>query len=1073
MKFKFGTKQIILSVVAVLLVAVMIAGNIVLNMYSPFFHAALGGAATGGGNRGGAHEGESPFEYASRISEESAEDSIVLLKNDEVNGAPYLPLPASTKFSIFGWGATDQGFLLSGGGSGGTNTDRDSEDVTRTTLLGAFREAQIDYFTDLVDAYSNFSDFDADYRSGNAGATNAPDAYMAAQNPGESFYTSDLMTRAKNYSQEAIVVLCRWGNENGGSEELKNIGPYSGGSYLQLTNEEKVMFSKLQEAGFNVTVLLNTTNYIEMSFLDDYSCIKAVMYVGNPGQSGAKAIPNLLVGSKIVVGKDGAEETQNISPSGRTSDTIANDWQSFAPSYNNAGVGGNVAYKEGIYVGYKWYETADAAGYYTKNGKSYSDIVRYPFGYGLSYSTFTQEITSFEHDGVAVKQGDEIAESGTYTMTVKVKNTGNYPGKEVVQLYYTPEYHENGVEKASVNLLAFAKTDVLQPAGSADGADEQEVTLTFDAYDMACYDCYGLNDVGTTGYEIDKGQYDIKLMKNAHEEIAGQSYSLHSTNGFQIKYDPFTGNEIKNLFTGDTAYANMPIDGSTGVTGGVTYLSRAGGFANYEQATTRVGAATAAAEEAKKFDYKGYDTDEIRSETSGYLYGEDNNLYITALEDGSKPALDDINGNSGATLTVNRSNLTNLIGDPLEDVWTMFLDQVTQQEIALLVAKGFFGTELLASVAKPHNADKDGPSGFNDNTLGPKGELYPFYPTQTLLGCSWDVDMMREIGRAQGQIGVQENLSGWYAPGVNLHRSPYNSRNYEYFSEDGVLSGWLAAGIINGAKEENVYCYLKHFALAESGQNSNEWFEWITEQALRENYCKAFEIAVKVSINPGEDESDPNTGKLMKNVKVSYDYEMDKLYSDPNGRPQTGANALMSAFNCVGGIWAGYNHALLTDMLRTEWGFQGSVITDYGQTYMQDFGRGLKAGNNLWMNNTNNGADINFNDAGEAYAARQALRGILFTYLDTLYTSGLETTVAAQKPFSALFVGLWVGIDVLLGLGIAACVVFFFWSPRKKKALAGGEEAPSQAEDVTEEPLQETAQPSEEQGDPPTPPDEA
>ncbi len=1052
MKIKFGIKQIVLAAVAVVLVAILIAGNVILDKFSPVLHAFFAPVAGGSVNVGGAHGDETPYEYGARLSEEAEEDSIVLLENEDVDGKPYLPLSASTRFSIFGYGATDTGFILSGGGSGGTNTNIDSNQSSerpRTTLYQAFDEADIEYYGPLAEAYTAFSSNDADYNSGgytgeNKGADKAPN------NPNAKWYTDNeaIINDAKEFSDgNAIVVFSRMGNENGGGGELKSLGSFSGGSYLELTANERALLQTLQDKGFNVTLLLNTTNYIEMGFLDDYDCIKAVLAIGAPGQSGAKAIPNLLVGSKLVDG----EEVQ-ISPSGKLSDTLANDWQD-APSYNNVALTGNVAYAENIYVGYKWYETADAEGFFESKG-GYDKVVRYPFGHGLSYTTFEQTIKEIKCDGKTVKAGDAISEDGTYSVTVTVKNTGTIPAKDVIQLYYTPEYHEGGIEKASINLLAFTKTGVIEAGKSED------YILTFTAYDMAAYDDYDKNQNGFCGYEIDAGQYDIKLMKNAHEAYENQSVSLRS-DGFTIENDPFTGTEVKNLFTGDTAYAKMPVDGSKGLTTPVDYLSRAGGFSNYANATKAVSSTNSAASTAKSFEYNG-DREDKAQEVSGYVYADESSYKwpIMKLEDGSTPTRDDLNGKNKSVLVVDKLSLVVLIADPEEEIWKLVLDSVSKTEIneAIQMKSGTFGADEIVGVAKPATRDKDGPSGFNDNIKGGEGDIYPFYPVASMLGCSWNIDMMREIGRAQGLIAVQKGIQGWYAPGVNLHRSPYNSRNYEYFSEDGVLSGWLAAGIINGSKEEGLYCYLKHFALAESGQNSNEWFEWITEQALRENYCKPFEIAVKVSI-------DPDTGRLMKNVRVSYEEDAPdpnatgeeeeqkgKLVTDPNGRLQTGANAIMSAFNCVGGIWSGYNHALLTDMLREEWGFQGTVLTDYGQGYMFDFDRGVKAGNNLWMTTSKQNVSLNFNDVGVAYGARESIRGILFTYLDTIYTSGLETTVAAESPYSVLFVSLWAIIDVVLVLGIGACVLFFFWSPRKKKlAPEGGEsEAPAGEGGLTE-----------------------
>ncbi len=994
MKFKFGVKQIVLSVVAAVLIAVLIAGNIVLKQQAPLLHGFFGGysddaSSSSGGADGGSAGEDAELIYADQVVQDVAEDSVVLLKNED----GYLPYGYGTKLNLFGWGATDNGFLLVGGGSGGTNIT--AEKVRRVTFTEALKANGVEYNETLTAAYEKFSNFDADYRSG--GST-GKDATESLKNPPESFYSNELMTQAKNFSEDAVVVLSRWGVENGGGGELKSIGTYRDGKFLELTAEEKAMFKKLQESGFKVTVLLNTTNPIELNFLEEYDNIKACLYIGIPGQSGCMGIVNVLLGSKLV-GTDGNEEEIEISPSGRLSDTYAYSWQENAPTYNNVGMTDNIAYKEGIYVGYKWYETAGAEGYF-----NYDEVVQFPFGYGLSYTTFKQTIKEVRLDGKKAADGDELDGWGTYSVTVTVENTGDHAGKDVVQLYATPPYTNGGIEKASVNLLAFGKTGLLKKG------ETEDVTLTFTAYDMASYDDYDKNKNGFAGYELDKGQYDVKLMQNAHTPFAGQQISFNSTNGVKYENDPVTGTEVKNLFTGADAYADMPVDGSKGVNGGVIYLSRANKFANYSDAFKTIGATLSAATTAKdNYTYDGYETDEIRAEVATYKYGaaeEGDRLLIMALDENGTPASSEqLSGAEEAVLVTQKKVVESLIaGDEAvrEANWTKLLDQLSQDDLMRLIGMSGFHTEALASIGKPRNADKDGPAGFNNNVVDADTMTkFPVFPAETLSGCSWNTELMYEIGRAQGLVGTVLGVQGWYAPGVNLHRSPYNSRNYEYYSEDGRLSGFMAAATIKGAKEENVYCYLKHFALAESGQNSNEWFEWTTEQNLRENYCKPFEIAVKVG----------------------------------------GANAMMSAFNCVGAVWSGYNHALLTTMLREEWGFKGSVITDWGQKYMNDYGRAMKAGNNMWLRNEDVAASIKFDKAGEEYAARQSARGILYTYLDTLYTSGQESQTATAAPFSPLFVTLWTLVDVVLSLGVAACVLFIFWSPKKKKAEGMSEDA--------------------------------
>ncbi len=1008
MKIRFGVKQIVLAAVAAVLVGVLIAGNIILNNYAPILHGFFGGYAASMEGTSATSE-ESVF--ADQVIQDVAEDSMVLLKNEkDEEGKPYLPYSVSDKVNLFGWGATDYGFLLVGGGSGGTNITK--EKPNRVTLTEAFKAQGLEYNEELTRAYVDFSDFDADYRSG--GSTGA-DVELSLKNPPESFYTQQLMTNALAYSDKAIVVLSRWGAENGGGEELKNIGKYGGGTFLELTEEEKVIFRKLAEYGFTVTVLLNTTNPLELKFLEEYDNIKACLYVGIPGQSGCMAIPNLLFGSKIT--EDGEVE---ISPSGRLNDTYAYSWQENSPNYNNVGVTTNIAYKEGIYVGYKWYETAEAEGFFAGKGTSYENVVQFPFGYGLSYTTFKQTIKEVTHEGDKVYDSAELLGEGEYKVTVEVENTGEHAGKEVVQLYYTAPYTSGGIEKASINLLAFGKTGLLDPG------QKEEVELIFTAYGMASYDDYDKNKNNFKGYELDKGLYEVKLMQNAHTPVAGTGnevkISFNSTNGITFETDPVTGNKVENLFTGDNAYAGVPIDGSNGVNGGVTYLSRENGFANYSSAITPVGTVTQLATDQRGsvgnksgYTYTGYETKAIKDEVATYQYGANKTLTIVSLddEDESAPTLAQLNGTEQAVLKTQTWLLEVLFGEDrtaAEEFWDLLLNQLTQTDIKNLIGMSGFKTVALESIGKPLNTDKDGPAGFNNNVVDANTMTpFPTFPAETLSGCSWNTELMYEIGHAQGLIGTSMGVQGWYAPGVNLHRSPYNSRNYEYYSEDGRLSGYMAAKTIEGAKDYGVYCYLKHFVLAESGQNSNEWYEWITEQALRENYCKPFEIAVKVG----------------------------------------GANAMMSAFNCVGAIWSGYNHALLTTMLREEWGFQGSVITDWGQDYMGNYGRAIKAGNNMWLRNESSAADIKFDGAGEEYAARQSARGILYTYLDTLYTSGLESQAPTAAPFSPLFVSLWTIVDVVLVLGIAACVLFFFWSPRKK--LPEGTAASRLKEEIPEE----------------------
>ena len=942
----------ITSVIAVVLVVAIIAGNLLLNQFSYVVNQALAGDTTDYGSAG------AELQAGDEIVQTLGEESMVLLKNED----NFLPIEKEQKVNLFGWAATDQGFLLVGGGSGGTVIAAQN----RVTLTTALDREGLSYNKELLDAYSAVSSADADANS------NSPDSMAALANPDASFYTEERMQQAKEFSDTAIVVLSRFSGENASQTELIDIGTYSNGTFLELTENEKAMFDALEAHDFNVIVLFNTTNNMEMGFLEEYDCVKAALYVGLPGQSGALAIPRILCG--------------DVNPSGRTADTLAYDYQTNNPTYiNGRYVDNSMVYQEGIYVGYKWYETADEEGFFADvsndYGTGYDAVVQYPFGYGLSYTTFEWEASASWGDT------ESMSATGEYTVEVTVHNTGDTAGKDVVQLYYTPPYTQGGIEMASVNLLAFAKTDLIQPGES------QTVTLTFDAYDLAAYDYSDANDNQFAGYEIVPGDYQIRLMKNSHTdgvmaENSSSSFILSSP-GITFPQDPDTGAAVGNLFTGETAYAGTPIDGTTMIEGGVDYLSRADGFANYPTATA--GAPSSQVDEIGVYQYDGYDDMDV----SDIQYGIDSGLYLVVVEneDGTtqRATLDQLKGTdtSGAKLVINEE-LMDTLSDYEAAEWDALLDQLTEQEVKDLIGRGGFKNEAAYSVGKPLSIDRDGPAGFNMGVTNPNTEtMWTGFPTESLIGCCWNSSLTYNMGVVQGKVASATGLQGWYAPGVNLHRSVYNTRNYEYFSEDAVLTGKLAASIVQGAKENNLYCYVKHFAVSEAGANPNNKNTWLTEQALRETYLKPFELCVK----------------------------------------DGGANGIMSAFNRVGAVWAGGNHALITDLLRGEWGFHGTVITDWYQPDYMDYTQGLKAGNNLWLDGTfDRAAEIDLSDAGTAYAARQAVKNILYTYVVTINAVSIT-----DVPQSTLFVALWTGMNVVLVAGLGACI-FLIARPSKKKS---------------------------------------
>lgn len=965
-------RRIVLAVVALILIGVLVAANLIINYYSLIINRFFAGdTATGGGETQGA------LAFADGVVQDSAAESMVLLENKE----NYLPKPDLEKVNFFGWGSTDYGLLLTGGGSGGTSIT-DEKDI-KVDLTDAFKADGVQFNEELNKAYEDFSKFDADWRSN--GSTNA-NVVESLLNPPATFYTDERMQSAYRYSPVAVAVLSRWGAENGGGEELVNIRKagrnYNNGAILELTEEEKAMFDALQKQNFEVIVLLNLCNNMELGFLKEYSCVRACLYMGIPGQSGTSVVPKILKGE--------------IDPSGKTADTFAYDYQTYNPVYLNPyNVREGLVYQEGIYFGYKWYETADADGYFdgveTAYGKGYDGVVQYPFGYGLSYTTFDWEVVSWPEPA--------LADGKTYQVTVKVTNTGSVAGKDVVELYGHAPYYEEKIEKAERVLLDFAKTPLLYPAGQADGEHPNscEVTLSFTAYDLASYDDKDRNGNKFMGYELDPDSkedgYEIYVMRNAHAKEASMTFRMSLSSNLRLETDPVTGQKVGNLFTGDTAYAKCPIDG------GVTYLSRTNKFANFPTDRAKINAPNADA--AHSYRYTGYDG----ADTEDYEYGGNGDLYLVQAEstdaDGNTsltpPTIEMLSGaDKSVNLVFNKDILELLVDyDDPYGLWVTILGQMTRDEVKGLIGNGGFQTIAVASIGKPRCMDKDGPAGFNNNVTNPgKSSVYPLFPSESLLGCSWSREINAKIGEAQAKVGKEYGINGWYGPGVNLHRSVYNSRNYEYYSEDAVLSGNLAAATVAAAREGNLYCYVKHFAISEAGQNPKNVDTWVTEQALRESYLRAFEIPVK-------------EGKTV---------------------------GIMSAFNCVGAVLSGYNHALLTDILRTEWGFRGSVITDWfeGSGYMSNYTLGVLAGNDLWLaGTTEQPASLDLNDPAVAYAARQSVKNILYTYVATNVSS---TTITVNPEAHSWLVDLMqIGVNVLLGGGALVCVVFAVLPSRKNK----------------------------------------
>ena len=886
---------------------------------------------------------EEADEASKALVSEIGAEGMVLAKAE--NGV--LPLAKGSKITMLGRAAADPVY----GGSGSGSIDVTTAITARQGLENAGFEVNGQVF-DAIEAF----------------ASENPRGYIEMDKPDVSSYNIGEMPVADyqaqsstfaSYHDAAVVFIGRPGGEGGDlSQDIEGWDDnYTSGQHQLELNKDELDLIDLAVSNFDkVVVVVNASTTLEMGPVQANDGVDAVILAGSPGLPGFEGLGGILSG--------------DVNPSGRTVDTWAADftkdptWNNFGRFiYNNLNVSfpqstiesatSNaeitpeapfVNYAEGIYVGYRYYETAAAEGFI-----NYDDAVVYPFGYGLSYTTFEWKLANSTLGDV----------DGTISVDVEVTNTGSAAGKDVVELYYTAPYTRGGIEKSEVVLGGFAKTGVLQPGAS------ETVTIEFAVEDMASYD-YEKNK----SYVLEAGDYKLSLRTNSHTPAAG--------------VDPITYNVASEVvYSGDnhrasdqTEVTNQFDDVSDHFSdkkeeGKVVNLSRADFAGTFPAAPTDdlFVASDIAAEGFKPYDYEA--------------------------------AADAFEGDAPTTGASTELTLVELRGLDYDDPkWDELLDSLKVGEMADMLLNGAYQTPAIPSIAKPVTIEPDGPAGFSSFINSDINGVA--FPSQYLLAQTWNVDLLEQMGTALGNEALFKNINGWYAPAINLHRSPFGGRNFEYYSEDPLLSGAMATAVSNGIATKGVYTTFKHFALneQETERVNNGVATWANEQTIRELYLRPFEHAVK-------------------NVTMTVPSIVDDKGTIEEST--VGATAMMSSFNRIGATWTGGSEALMTNVLRGEWGFRGFAISDFNLYPYMNPNEGIAAGTDLTLTFA---PSKSFNDTSSAKAQtdmRNATHNILYTVANSNAMNGMAAgaTVDYTPP---MWVYMQIGVSVVVGVLIAGGV---------------------------------------------------
>lgn len=894
------------------------------------------------------------FANAQEVNLKLAEEGFVLLKNE--NAA--LPMNKGARISVFSKNSVNLSY--GGSGSGGFDTSNnknlyeslnDAGFVTNPTLKNFYESSQSGPVRT-----ANSSDLD-----------NGDNQKIATAETPQSKYTDAVRNSYADYSDAALVVITRIGGEGfdlpryqGDSEGA--VSPDS--HYLELDQNEIDLLTAVTDGTFKrVVVVFNTPSSFEATFLKDsaYAAfadkIDAAVWIGFTGSNGITALGEILNG--------------DVNPSGRLVDTWAADFTK-NPSFVNFGTGClpdttdkydggmyySVDYEEGIYVGYRYYETrgeTDGEDWYNAN-------VVYPFGYGLSYTTFDWTVGD--------ASASEIELGTTITVPVTVKNTGSVAGKDVVQLYASAPYTLGGIEKAHKVLVGFAKTKLLQPGES------ETVTVSFDPYSAASYDYRDANSNGFSGYELEAGEYTLYVSRNAHE--SEKAIALKLAADVQIGTDPTTDSEVVNRYTDSENFldSDWQLD---------TMLSRADWEGTWPTPQTAQ-------------QHAGTDRlyEEIRSEEHNNPTDFDSEEYPWF---GEEP-----------TLTL-RDLLPSAEAEGYEPVvsydderWEELMMGCDEEEMIALINNGAYHTLAMESVGLPATIHGDGPSGFTCFMSKEQVNGTCQYVSEPVMASTWNINLMNELGEAIGEEGTigdkatGQPYSSIYAPGVNIHRSPFGGRCSEYFSEDPFISGMMGAAEVQGIQSRGVLPTVKHFVAneQETHRSIGGDLSWLSEQALREIYLKPFEYTVKLGETRG----------------------------------------IMTSFNRIGTRWTGGDYRLLTEILRNEWGFNGLVICDFNTIPQYMIPRMMfYAGGSLDLATQQSAmwTDCDTSDAGDAIVLMRAVKDVMYALVNS---NAMNAEVIGYNPpiWQEYLHWINIGAFTLVGVWLVLAIVRTVRCNKRKKA---------------------------------------